>query len=295
MKMHLQQQAFSPVSSASHAHSLPAKEQQGWRAELFLGFRKTSRKTILAERLREGPLAVQRALYPEGDLCHVYLLHPPGGVAGGDRLNISAQVAQGASALVTTPGATKFYRTASFTALQQQILKVDGGTLEWLPQENIFFPGAEVGLKTSVELTGNARFIGWEINCLGLPVIAERFTTGRAVFSFSLLRDGLPLLHERLVVDGAGDLSTSSGLRDKPVFGSLYATLDDSSLLEVMREAIPQTSDDVLALTLVDGLLIARYLGSSTERCKNCFIAIWRILRPAVLNRPPCPPRIWNT
>jgi urease accessory protein len=89
-----------------------ARHSTGWRAELELGFRKSPDKSVLSKRVRQGPLAVQRVLYPEADLCHVYLLHPPGGVAGGDSLTITAQVEGGASALITTPGATKFYRTA---------------------------------------------------------------------------------------------------------------------------------------------------------------------------------------
>jgi len=91
-------------------------------------------------------LAVQRALYPEADLCHVYLLHPPGGVAGGDLLNISIQVRDGGAALITTPGATKFYRSVAPRAFVRQSLKIMNGSLEWLPQENILFPGANVGL-----------------------------------------------------------------------------------------------------------------------------------------------------
>jgi urease accessory protein len=204
-------------------------------------------------------------------------------------------VGQGASALVTTPGATKFYRTAGPAAGQQQHLRIDGGALEWLPQENIFFPGANVELSTRVELTGDADFIGWEINCLGRPVVGERFETGRAVFKFSLLRDGLPLLYERLAIDGEPDLSAPAGLRGRPVVGTLYATPADSALLEVAREAVPPENRRELGITLVDGLFVARYLGDSTERARQLFTRLWETARPAVLNRLPCAPRIWST
>ncbi len=267
----------------------------GWRADIRLGFRKSPGKTLLAERFRRGPLAVQRALYPEGDLCHVYLLHPPGGVAGGDILNIESRVATGASALVTTPGATKFYRSAGPRACQQQTLSVEGGSLEWLPQENILFPGANVELTTQVQLSADAQFIGWEINCLGLPVLNEQFDRGRAAFRFSLVRDGLPVLHERQIIHGAEDLTAAAGMRGNPVIGTLYATLGDSALIDSIRQSIPGESTDQLGITLVDGLLIARYLGNSTERARSLLVSIWKALRPAVLNRTPCAPRIWNT
>jgi urease accessory protein len=267
----------------------------GWYASLRLGFRTSPGRTILADRQRQGPLAVQRAFYPEGDLCHVYLLHPPGGIAGGDRLDIRARVERSASALVTTPGATKFYRSVGPIACQSQRLSVDGGSLEWLPQENILFPGAVAELSTQVHLTGDSAFIGWEINCLGRPVVDERFDSGRAVFSFNLTRDGLPLLHERLTVDSAKALHGAAGLRGEPVFASLYATTGDDRLVGEVRSLIPETERSKLAVTQIDGLFIARYLGDSTETARRIFIDIWKALRPAILNRAPCAPRIWNT
>ncbi len=299
MSVQLSQQKIAGADLPSSGSSYLEKKSAEWRANLQLGFRKTPSKTILAERLREGPLTVQRSLYPEDDVCHTYLLHPPGGVAGGDQLNIQVQVYPAASALITTPGAGKFYRSAGPVARQQQTLRIDGGVLEWLPQENIFFPGANVELETRIELSNNARFIGWEINCLGQPVTAERFLTGRAIFKLKIIKDGLPLLTERLPITQESDLSLAAGLRDNPVFGCIYATLDNDELLGSLREIKPQSSDqnndDQLALTIVDGLLVARYLGNSVERARHCFIKLWKILRPTVLNRPACLPRIWNT
>lgn len=267
----------------------------GWFASVHLGFRKSPSKTLLVERSHEGPLAVQRALYPEGDLCHVYLLHPPGGVVGGDTLNISARVINSASALITTPGATKFYRTLDPAAYQQQILTVEDGSLEWLPQENILFSGAKVELTTHVALTGDANFIGWEINCLGRPAIGERFAAGSAIFKFSLMRNNIPILHERLVVAAAKDLSGAASLRDKPVIGALYATAADTELVDSIRLQIPVEHQHEVGTTLVDGLLIARYLGDSVQTAKRLFTAIWKRSRSAILNRPACVPRIWNT
>lgn len=276
-------------------HAVVDPTHAGWQASLRLGFRNSPGKTLLAERFREGPLAVQRALYPEGDLCHVYLLHPPGGVAGGDQLNICADVAQGASALITTPGAAKFYRSIGPKAYQRQSLTVTAGTLEWLPQENILFPGAQAELSTTVQLHGDAAFIGWEINCLGRPVVNERFEYGCATFKFSLIRDGLPILHERVMVEGEKDLTSAAGLRGCAVMGSLYATTDDKRLLETIRQSIPEVHQHELGITLVDGLFIARYLGDSTEKARGLFTNIWKLLRPVVINRPPCEPRIWST
>ncbi len=265
----------------------------GWQAELELGFAPRPGRTALIHRKQRGPLAVQRPFYPEGDTCHLYLLHPPGGVVGGDSLNIQAEVATGAHAVVTTPGATKFYLSAGDTARQTQSLRVDpNASLEWLPQENIFFPGAITQLKTRVELAEGARFIGWETQCLGRPVIGERFNAGHADFRLQIERGGRPLLLERLTVTPAR-LGAAAGLRGQPVNAALIATPVTPNELDRVRELIADQPDT--GATLFDDLLVVRHLGNSTERCRKLFIQIWSAIRPAVIGRAPCPPRIWST
>lgn len=228
-------------------------------------------------------------------MCHVYLLHPPGGVAGGDQLQINIDIRKEAAALITTPGATKFYRSNGPWSSQHQTLTVSDGSLEWLPQENIFFPGAKSALNTIIHLKGDAAFIGWEINCLGRPSVGEIFDHGEVRFRFSLLRDGLPLLHERLVIKDQQDLFSCVKLRGQPVIGTLYATTQETALVETLRDLIPEQHKHELAITQIDGLIIARYLGDSTESARTLFCDLWKALRPAVVKRPPCIPRIWNT
>ncbi|MEJ2317458.1 MAG: urease accessory protein UreD [Gammaproteobacteria bacterium] len=264
----------------------------GWEASLELGFEQRSGRTVLKHRRQRGPLAVQRTFHPEGDTCHLYLLHPPGGVAGGDRLTIEIGLSPQTSALVTTPGATKFYNTTGPTAQQVQHFSLDAGCLEWLPQENIFFPDAAVELKTEVDLHGDARYIGWELNCLGRPVIGERFEKGRALFSTRLRRDGRPLLIDRLAVDGAS-LSGLATLRDQPVIATFVATGADKAILERARDISHQSTST--GLTLLGDVLVCRYLGDSTEQARKLFVAIWQAIRPMLIGKEAVLPRIWAT
>ena len=265
----------------------------GWQAQLELGFAPRPGRTALVHRKQRGPLAVQRPFYPEGDACHLYLLHPPGGVVGGDSLRILAEVAAGAYALITTPGATKFYLSAGDTAEQLQTLCVDqDASLEWLPQENIFFPGALTRLQTRIELTDGARFIGWETQCLGRPVIGERFDAGHADFKLHIERDGRPLLLDRITVTPER-LDGAAGLRGWPVNATLLATPATQTELEQVRELLADAPNT--GVTLIDDLLVVRHLGDSTEQCRKLFINIWAAIRPAVIGRAPCPPRIWST
>jgi urease accessory protein len=273
--------------------ALPASGRDGWEAALELGFEQRPQRTVLGHRRQRGPLAVQRSFHPEGDTCHLYLLHPPGGVAGGDRLDISVTTQPGTSALVTTPGATKFYTSIGPTAVQSQRFSLRGGCLEWLPQENIFFPGAAVELGTEIDLERGARYIGWEIHCLGRPVIAERFDKGSVVFSTALRREGKPLLVERLAVD-AETLSGRATLQGMPVIATLIATGADRGVLEAVRE-LPGMQATAAGVTLLQDVLVCRYLGGSTEEARKLFVAVWQAIRPLLTGKVAVAPRIWAT
>lgn len=276
-------------------NSLATTTSSGWEAQLDLSFSHRADKTVLSKRQQRGPLAVQRAFYPEGDVCHLYILHPPGGVVGGDRLFISAHIEPDASSLLTTPGATKFYKSQGFTAFQQQSLSVEkSATLEWLPQENIYFPGAQAHMRTLIDLAEDACFIGWETHCLGLPVNKQTFTTGSLQLDFMLTRDQRPVLIEKLTVV-ADRLTAPAGLRGNSVMAMLVATPADDSMLERVRELLDNGEQIFIAATLIEDTLLLRYLGNSTEQCRKLFTQIWMVLRPLILDRKACPPRIWAT
>lgn len=271
-----------------------------WEGSLALDLVRRAQRTVLAQKRQRGPLTVQRAFYPEGAPCHLYLLHPPGGVVGGDRLHIQATVAPRAHALLTAPGATKFYRSAGATARQRHEFRVDdGAALEWLPQESILFPGARVAASTRVTLHRRARFLGWEIVSLGRPVIGERFEQGMVMLGLRVERDGRALLseHLRVGIDGAcaSALDGASGLRGFPVTATLVATGAGSADLEAARSALPPDAGVPTGMTLIDDLLVMRALAHRVEPLALRFRAVWRRLRPRLLDVEASPPRIWAT
>src|SRR4051812_15146446 len=168
----------------------------GWVAELDFGVVSRDAMSVLERRAHFGPVQVQRAFFPEGrGCCHIYVLHPPGGLVSGDTLSVRGEVGRGAHALVTTPAAGKVYRSGDGRhALQRQRFTVAAdASLEWLPQETIVFDRARVELDTRVDLAGNATFMGWEILCLGRSVGGEPFRSGRCRQRLELWRDGRPL------------------------------------------------------------------------------------------------------
>jgi urease accessory protein len=263
----------------------------GWQARLHLRFDRAGEKTVLAEKRFDGPLAVQKPLYPEGGaVCHGIVVHPPGGIAGGDELALDAGLVQGAHALLTTPGAGKWYRSPGPWARQDLSFRVDG-TLEWLPRETIVFDGARALLRTRIELSAAARYVGWEVLCLGRTGSGERFERGEVRLDTELARDGRLLWMERGRIAGGGALMRSpAGLAGHVVVGTLVASTREELSKELLSEC-----RTIIPTTLLPGVLLARYLGDSSEEAMEAFAKVWEILRPSVAGRAPVRPRIWST
>src|ERR1700761_8211039 len=133
-----------------------------WKAELALVFRHLNHRTFVAERRHEGPLVVQKPLYPEGPgVCHSVLVHAPGGIAGGDSLALDLRLEQDARALITTPAATKWYKADGRIARQiSQMTVASGAVLEWLPLESILFDEADAVIGGTVALADGGVFGG---------------------------------------------------------------------------------------------------------------------------------------
>lgn len=269
---------------------------------LNLGFEKRQESTVLAHCRHEGPLRVQKALYPEGrDLCQAIVLHPPSGIVGGDELYI--QVDAGAQSLVqmTTPGAGKLYGSAGPLAKQSVVLSVgQDAVLEWMPQETIVFDAARVNIHTQVNLTAGSTFFGWDIYCLGRLASGESFNQGAVNVAYRVERDGEPLWIERGHFLGSDPLLHSPiGLNGSTVCGTLMLSYNgiDAQATELLARcrAITPGDDALYGVTFLPGLLLVRYLGQSAEAVRNWFTALWAILRPDYLGRPAIPPRIWNT
>lgn len=284
---------YHPYMTAMPAHDV--LNIANWHAELQLRFALQGARTVLTHRKHIGPLLVQRPFYPEGDVCHVYLIHPPGGIAGGDHLQLHAQLDAGAHALITTPAATKFYRAAPgrVSVLRQQV-QVQNATLEWLPQETIYFNAAQARTTTRVQLDDASRFIGWDINCYGRRAGNEPFVTGQVHQGLELWRNGKPLLLDHLHVQGGGDMQSAEwGLQGNTVLGSLLAYPATTVERDAVRDLRLDTTK--LSVTLVDGVLVCRCLCDDSAEAKQLLLNVWQCLRPRVIQRDAVQPRIWAT
>jgi urease accessory protein len=302
----------NPISGGSSSTT-------GWNAALSLGFEAASlvnshRKTVLRHREHTGPLVVQKALYPEGDgICHVIIVHPPGGICGGDALSINISSGANTHALLTTPGATKWYRAktrhpdlsaqhASTPVSSQTIhIKLDSDAkLEWLPQEAIVYDRAQGRNHTVISLADQARYLGWEILCLGRAAHGETFSEGRYAQSFVVERDGVPLWVERGALDAASALTHATvGFGSFTVHGTLVAAgmAGDAKVVDALRAALEphQTPQNRFAVSRTPHVTVVRYAGNTSEAARNGFIAAWRVLRPWMMDCEAVLPRLWAT
>jgi urease accessory protein len=275
------------------------KGQASWKATLDLSFTHKNDKTILTSKKHSGPLMVQKPFYPESNgCCHIYLIHPPGGIVGGDSLSLTAQLNENSHALITTPAATKFYRSTGIQAIQKQTINLEeNAVLEWLPQETVYFNQTNAVSTTRINLNSSNRLFAWEIQCLGLPAQKEYFMAGQCRQKLEIWRDNKPLLLETNRLIGGDELLNASwGLQGYKSVGTLVTTDNNSSIdIDTVNHVAEQFQGLSNAYTSLNGLFIIRAMSAYAEKIKDFFAALWKILRPQILQLESSAPRIWFT
>ncbi|TAL57319.1 urease accessory protein UreD [Pandoraea sp.] len=274
----------------------------GWRAHLQLDYERRDAGTVLARRHHSGPLVVQKALYPEGPgICHTVIVHPPGGIAGGDDLRLDIGLGAGTHAVFATPGATKWYKAPHAGARQTIQLTLGAqARLDWLPLENIVFDAARAEQRIDVTLDTGATAIGWDAILLGRQASGERWTSGqwRSLMRLHDARGELQWV-EQTVLDAADTLRMApAGLDGFAVFATLWAVgpACTAELAETMAPALPYGPELRAGATCLPGnLLLLRVLGRSMEPVRQLLIEQWLRLRPLVHGTPGVPLRLWAT
>lgn len=274
-----------------------------WHGQLSLDYDFDGGKTRSRSR-HHGPMRVLASLYPEGPaICHHVLVHPPGGLVGGDVLELDIRLAADSHAVLTTPGATRFYRSAGDEALQQVRARVAAGArLEWLPLETICHRSTRAVNRLSFDLEPGAEMIGWDTLALGLPASGEAFDQGRLHQQIELPGCWL----ERMLVDG-----TDRRLLDGPVGwaghgvlatiwfsrGVSIADADRQRLLDSAREAAAASELASLAgaTSPNDRLVVLRVLSRRTEAAARLLAQVRAAWRQLAWQLSANPPRIWQT
>ncbi len=273
-----------------------------WRAELKLDYTRESQRSV-ARHLHQGPLRILQSLYPEGDqICHNVLVHPPGGLVGGDTLDIQVSVAKGAHGLVSTPGATRFYKSGGYPALQQVVAHVsDGARLEWLPLEAIAYNDCEATNRAIFNLEPGAELITWDVTALGLPTSNLAFEQGH--FQQHMEISGVWL--EKGIIRGndARWLNSPLGLAGQKCLASLVfaagtaiETKRAEKALEVARAVLEaHPLKDQAGITCAHPqVIVLRVMSPLVEPTMDLLKQVWATWRHTLWGLPSTPPRIWS-
>ncbi len=288
---------------ALNAAAVKPPSVKRWEARLNLEFNRSKERSYLSKNLHIGPLVLQKALHPEGQaVCHGVVIHPPGGVAGGDELSLHVEVKKDTHALLTSPGAGKWYKANGQFA--QQHLKFnlhEGAKFEWLPQENILFDGSQVKFFSDVNLAAEAKYAAWEVICFGRQAQGEQWKTGAMQQKLHIRREGKLIWNECAAVEPTDHtLKSIVGLYGNAVSASFVVAAGavPVSVVEACKAINPKKALDVDAkygVTALPEVFSARYIGQSSQCAREYFEQLWQVLRPWYSGREVVRPRIWST
>lgn len=273
-----------------------------WHAQLSLHYQRQGDRTIL-QHAHDGPLRVLKSLYPEGDaICHNVIVHPPGGLVGGDVLDIAVQVDSGAHGLIGTPGATRFYASDGLPAAQRvNIVLAEGARLEWLPLEAIAYPGCAAVNHWQATLAPGAELMAWDVTALGLPSAGQPFDSGHLHQRMTI--PDLWLEEARIAATDLRLLDSPLGLAGQRCMGTLVLASGSplgrerrEALLATVQTTLDHRSDGVHAgvTSPHPQLLVVRALAPLVEPLMARLQQAWAALRPAAWDLPAQAPRIWG-
>lgn len=271
----------------------------GWKGFLSFTFENKAGKTIVKDKRHLGPLVVQRPYYQELGLPIVLIIHPPGGVVGGDELVVNVKCNAKSQSMVSTPAATKFYRSTGSLATQQQTIDVfENAELEWLPQETLYFNQSYVHNSLMINLkTSHAKVIAWDIVGLGRPESGEAYQEGFLKQTIEFKVAGILKFRDQMLLNKDNQFLTHfAGLGNYRLFATMLIYTDSFTLIAL--KDVLQGNDwqsQKVGITYVNGVLVIRVLGHSLDLIKQVLFSAWVIARPLVLNKEVAKPRIWNT
>ena len=284
-----------------------------WHARLQLDYRHEGGHSV-ARFEHDGPLRILQSLWPEGEaVCHNVLVHPPGGLVGGDTLELSITGGAGSHGLVTTPGAARFYRSAGAPATQHTRIRLQPqARLEWVPLETICYPACQARNRLEVDLAPGAELIGWDVAALGLPQAGQAFDRGRLLQHIELrgsgpdAEAGQPFWLERGCIDATDErlLESPLGLAGRRCLatlfwagGSEHTRNRREQALELARQVIDGWPEGAIAgATAPDPrVVVVRVLAPLVEPALGLLKAIRSAWRPALWSLPASDPRGWAT
>ncbi|MGA0825598.1 MAG: urease accessory protein UreD [Burkholderiaceae bacterium] len=298
---------------------------ESWQAKLCLRADCPRGETRVRKLHQQGPLQIQKILYPEGpSIAHAFVLHPPSGIAQDDQLRIEISAVQESHSVYCAPGATRWYRSfpgAPRPAQQHILLNLSQrSSLEWLPYENLYFDQTWAQNTLEVRLEPGCRLLGWDVHQFGRSSCNESWIGGRALTSFSLYLSNKLIWIERArwLSEGMEAQNDHHQLAGYSIVGSLWAfgpRLNEETY-EALAASLPFDRSCVAGVSQlltssykrdvsvdnqpVDGkneeaLLIMRFVSKNPEQARTICERTRAFLRPLIMKEDGSDLRIWAT
>jgi urease accessory protein len=290
-------------ASRSEPSLLPPAPLQRAVGDLRIGLKRRDAETVLDDLRQVGCLKARfpRRIVP--GWMDIVTLNTGGGVAAGDRLDVTINLGPNAQATIAAQAAERFYRARFADApshVRTRLTVAQGAALEWLPQETILFDQSAVNRRLQVDLAQDARFLGVETLVFGRTAMGERIGQGTLRDLIRITRDGEPLLHDAIRIDSDIDATlhrTATGAGARVIATIVYVGPDTTEKLAALRLSYPvmvsagrppTTNGVEAAASAWNGMLVTRILGPTSATVRQTVIAALTILRE---NRPL--PRVW--
>ncbi len=277
-----------------------------WQASLRLRFVREGARTLARERIHSGPLRLLKTHYPEGDgVAHAVIVHPPAGIVSGDQLEIAVAVESAAHAVITTPGAQKWYRAhdlpeATPARAHTHLRIAEGATLEWLPMESMIYDGCVGEQQLNFAIARGGKLLAWEMQQWGRSARGETFTRGTFSQRIAVTLGEDLAWTETMHLSGGGALLTSpTGLAGMPCVGTIIV-VGVTDVVGCLEKARACCEGSALATTsgatspFASGIVI-KAVASEMETLRTLFVQLREIVRPFLCARDAVGLRVWAT
>lgn len=276
---------------------------KGWKGQLLLQYERNNHGQTTVSHRHTGPMRVFKSLYPQGPaICHTVLIHPPGGLVGGDVLNLDIDLNERSHALISTPGATRFYASDHLKSTQEVKISMQADSrLEWCPLETLAYPGCQGQSRWNAQMHPTAEMIAWDISALGLPASKQRFDRGIYMQRFEI--DDCWLEQGRIDASDTRLMQGKLGLNGYSAMGTLWFATGApmsahriESLVDACRAVSPPLRAELLCGVTSPNtqMVVIRALAHTTEPILQTFQTVWKQLRQCAWNLEAVAPRIWQ-
>jgi urease accessory protein len=270
-------------------HRSPARV--GRDGTLSLRVERRGAATVLAASRFTLPLQVLTPLALDGAALVVSMLNPTGAVLAGDRLRIDVEAEAGAHVLLTTPSATKVYRSDGPVAEQDVTLTVGAGAIvEWVPDHTIPFEGAAFRQRLQARVGPDATFLAVDAFAAGRVARGERWRFRRLDSALEVADDAGWIVYDRFTLSGEGEWAGLGYAEGAAYFATIVAVT-------------PAPVDDLVAAVrgageLLDGArvgvgrlrrrgVLVRCLADSAPALADAVEGVWRRLRTVSVGMEP--------